>query len=540
MLVNRKLILAHFWLAFVVFGLALCLGAWQMFVRSPLYTWISNPEWYYRSLTAHGTVMGYVFPTLVAMGFGYAITESALQQRLVGVRWAWAGFWLIVIGAIMAMVPVALGRASVLYTFYPPLIGNAFYYIGVVLVVVGSWIWVALMSINLRVWRRAHPGEPVPLAMFANVAGSYLWAWTAVGAALELLLQIIPVALGLKTTIDAGLARVFFSWTLHAIVYFWLIPTYIAYYTIVPRAIGGRLYSDTMARLSFILFLVVAMPIGIHHTFADPQVGAGFKFIHSTFTALVALPTLLTVFTICASVEIAARLRGGRGALGWIRALPWQNPIMLAVAFSFVMLGFGGAGGLINMSYQLDTTIHNTQWITGHFHLIFGGAIVIMYFAIAYDLWPHLTGRALPNLALARTQLWLWFIGMIVTTFPWHWVGILGMPRRMAYYDYSNPAIAPEALYVSLSAFGALILLISGLLFLFILARAHAQPATEAGEYRFSMPVHPVRSVPLALNSFGIWVALMIGLTVTNYGYPILMLAARQDTSVPAVYVGAQ
>ena len=69
-----------------------------------------------------------------------------------------------------------------------------------------------------------------------------------------------------------------------------------------------------MARISFVLFLVVAMPIGMHHTFADPQVGAGFKFIHSAFTALVTLPTLLTVFTICASVEIAGRLRGGKGA----------------------------------------------------------------------------------------------------------------------------------------------------------------------------------------------------------------------------------
>jgi cytochrome c oxidase subunit I len=539
-LANRKLILAHFWLAFLVFGLALFLGAWQMFVRSPLYTWISNPEWYYRSLTAHGTVMGYVFPTLVAMGFGYAISESALQQRLVGVRWAWAGFWLIVAGAVMAMVPVSLGRASVLYTFYPPLIGSPFYYIGVVLVVVGSWIWVALMSINLRVWRRAHPGEPVPLAMFANVAGSYLWAWTAVGAAIELLFQIIPVALGWKSTIDAGLARILFSWTLHAIVYFWLMPTYIAYYTIVPRAIGGKLYSDTMARISFILFLVVAMPIGIHHTFADPQVGAGFKFIHSAFTALVALPTLLTVFTICASVEIAARLRGGRGPLGWIKALPWQNPIMLAVTFSFIMLGFGGAGGLINMSYQLDTSIHNTQWITGHFHLIFGGAIVIMYFAIAYDLWPHLTGRALPDLRLARIQLWLWFVGMIVTTFPWHWVGILGMPRRMAYFDFSDPAISPQALSVTLSAIGGFILLISGLLFLFILARSHRAPAADAGAYRFSVAVHPPTTVPVALNTYALWVALMIGLTVTNYGYPIATLAVRSDTSVPAVYVGAQ
>src|SRR5215471_9739415 len=238
-----------------------------MFIRSPLHAWISDPELYYRSVTAHGTAMAYVLPTLVAMGFGYFITEVSLQRPLLGRRWAWLGFILVAVGTVTAIVPVALGLASVLYTFYPPLIGSPFYYIGVVLVVVGSWIWVALMSVNLHVWRRAHPGAPVPLAMFATVAGSYLWAWTAVGAALELLLQIIPVALGLRSTIDAGLARVFFSWTLHAIVYFWLIPSYIAYYTIVPRAIGGRVYSDTMARIAFILFLVVSMPIGIHHTF---------------------------------------------------------------------------------------------------------------------------------------------------------------------------------------------------------------------------------------------------------------------------------
>ena len=107
------------------FGVALLLGAWQMFVRSPLLSWISNPEWYYRSVTAHGTAMGYVFPTLVAMGFGYAITEVGAEAAAGRRRWAWAGFWLIVAGTVTAMVPVALGRASVLYTFYPPLIGNA-------------------------------------------------------------------------------------------------------------------------------------------------------------------------------------------------------------------------------------------------------------------------------------------------------------------------------------------------------------------------------------------------------------------------------
>jgi cytochrome c oxidase subunit 1 len=387
----KKLVLAHFWVAFIAFAVAIVLGEWQMFVRSPLHSWVNNPEHYYRSVTAHGTVMAYVFPTLVAMGFGYAIAELALKRPLTGIRWAWGGFWLVMAGTVMASVPIAAGKASVLYTFYPPMIGSAFYYLGVVLVVVGSWIWVALMSINLKAWRKENPGGTVPLAMYGNVAGAYLWAWTSVGAAIEIIFLILPVALGFKNTIDAGLSRVFFSWTLHAIVYFWLMPAYIAFYTIVPRAIGGRLYSDNMGRVAFALFLVFSMPIGIHHLFADPQVGAGFKFLHAAMTGLVSVPTLLTVFTIVASVEIAARLRGGKGALGWVKALPWQNPMMLAVTFSFIMLGFGGAGGIINMSYQLNETVHNTQWVTGHFHLIFAGAIVIMYFMVAYELWPQLT-----------------------------------------------------------------------------------------------------------------------------------------------------
>jgi cytochrome c oxidase subunit 1 len=195
------------------------------------------------------------------------------------------------------------------------------------------------------------------------------------------------------------------------------------------------------------------------------------------------------------------------------------------------------------MSYQLDASIHNTQWITGHFHLIFGGAIVIMYFAIAYDLWPHLTGRALESFGLMRTQLWLWFIGMTVTTFPWHYVGILGMPRRMAFYDYANPAISPQALSVSMSVIGGLILLLSGMLFLVVLIRGQMAPrfeeGREEGAWRFSVAIHMPATIPAALNSFGLWLALMIGLTVVNYGYPIAQLMVLSETNVPAVYVGA-
>jgi cytochrome c oxidase subunit 1 len=535
-----RLVLAHFWVAFAAFAAALVLGEWQMFVRSPLSAWINNPEHYYRSVTAHGTVMAYVVPTLVAMGFGYAITELALKRPLIGVRWAWAGFWLVIAGTALAAATIGAGRASVLYTFYPPMIASPFYYFGVVLVVVGSWIWVALMSINLRAWRKEHPGETVPLAMFGNVAGAYLWAWTSLGAAIEVLVLILPASLGLTDTINAGLARVFFSWTLHAIVYFWLMPAYIAFYSLVPRAIGGRLYSDTMGRVAFVLFLVFSMPIGIHHLFADPQVGAGFKFVHAVMTAMVSVPTFLTVFTIVASVEIAGRLRGGKGPLGWIKALPWDNPMMLAVAFSFVMLGFGGAGGIINMSYQLNESVHNTQWVTGHFHLIFGGAIVIMYFMVAYELWPQLTGCAPLSPRLIKLQLWLWFVGMLVLSMPWHWVGLLGMPRRMAYYDYSHPALQPQAWTVVASTIGGLLLMISGLLLVFILARAKTAYARPAEPFTFSRTVHAGGHTPALLNGFALWVAMMIALTVVNYGFPIAQLALLKEASVPVIPIGSR
>ncbi len=536
---SSRLILAHFWAAFAVFAVAIPLGVWQMWVRSPLHEWLPNPELYYRAVTAHGTTFAYVFPTLIAMGFGYVACVVSLGRPLHGVRLAWLAYWLVIAGAALALATVAAGDATVLYTFYPPLSGSPNYYLGILIAVVGSWIWVGLMISHFLRWKRDYPGLPVPLAMFATTAGALLWSWTSLGVGAEIIFMILPNAYGWTDTVDPGLARVLFSWTLHAIVYFWLIPAYIAFYTLLPQAAGGRLYSDKMGRVSFLLLLIFSMPIGVHHLYADPQIGAGFKFLHAVFTGMVAVPTLLTIFTICASLEIAGRLRGGRGLLGWVAALPWDRPMVLASAMSLVMLGLGGASGLINMSYALNSTIHNTQWVTGHFHLIYAGAVVIMYFAIAYEFWPHLTGRPLVSLKLVRLQLWTWCIGMLATTLPWHYVGLLGEPRRMAYFDFTNPLMAPQAFWDSMSAISGLILLFSAALLLYILIASHRTPAGVMDTPRLSLAVEPPRSLPRSLNSFGIWILLVAALTIANYGFPIAQFLFVKNSSVPAYSVEA-
>jgi cytochrome c oxidase subunit I len=518
--VNR-LTLAHLWAAFAAFAVACFFGVWQMWARSPLPAPFVTPDHYFLSVTGHGVAMAYVLTTFFIMGFGYFTAETALERPLPGKIFAWIGYILALAGAGLATVAIWAGQASVLYTFYPPLTASPMFYIGLVLVVVGSWIWCALMLVAMARWKRANPARPVPLAMFATAANAVLWLWTTIGVAVEILFIVLPAAMGWVHTIDVGLMRTLFSWTLHPIVYFWLFPAYIAFYTMAPKAAGGRLYSDALGRLTFLLLVLYSLPVGLHHLFMDPQQSTGFKFVQMFLTLLVVVPTLLTVFTIAASMEIAGRLRGGRGLFGWIAALPWDRPMVLATGLSFVMLFFGGGGGLVNMSYGLNAMVHNTSWVTAHFHLIFGGAVVIMYFAIAYEIWPQLTGRSAISVNAQRLQLWLWFSGMMVMSLPWHWLGLQGQWRRVAQFDYSNPIIAAWGPWVVVSLFGGLLLLSSALLFIWNLATFRRRAFAALMPYHFALALHPPTRVPAALNGFGLWNALVLFLMLAAYGWPI-------------------
>jgi cytochrome c oxidase subunit 1 len=81
---------------------------------------------------------------------------------------------------------------------------------------------------------------------------------------------LIPWSLGLVATVDPLVARTYFWWFGHPLVYFWLLPVYVLWYTVLPRLAGGRLFSDSLARMVFILFVVLSTPVGFHHQFSIP------------------------------------------------------------------------------------------------------------------------------------------------------------------------------------------------------------------------------------------------------------------------------
>jgi cytochrome c oxidase subunit 1 len=113
----------------------------------------------------------------------------------------------------------------------------------------------------------------------------------------------------------------------------------------------------------------------------------------------VAVPSLMTAFTVAASLELAGRMRGGKGLFGWIKALPWDNPAFVAPVLG--LLGFipGGAGGMVNASFTLDYVVHNTAWIPGHFHLQVATLVTLTGMGSLWWLMPqphrqaHLRGR---------------------------------------------------------------------------------------------------------------------------------------------------
>jgi cytochrome c oxidase subunit 1 len=277
---------------------------------------------YYHGLSLHGVMNVLVWTTFFIAGFLTLATVHALNTPLQNMAIGWTAFALMTAGLVVTAIPLLGNQATVLFTFYPPMKAHWAFYLGLTLVVAATWLVALSLFRTYRVWRAQHPGEWTPLAAFMSLITFAMWTIASLGIAAEMLCLLIPWSLDWIPGTDALLARTLFWFTGHPIVYFWLLPAYISWYTMVPYQAGGRLFSDPMARVSFLLFLTLSIPVGIHHQYADPGIHQGWKLLHAFLTFAVFFPSLLTFFNVLASLESGARARGGRGLLMWFTKLP--------------------------------------------------------------------------------------------------------------------------------------------------------------------------------------------------------------------------
>ena len=388
-----RLVLSHFWVAVTAFALGSMMAVMQALARTGVDLPFGTARLYYLSVTAHGVLLALVFTTFFIMALGYLVTETTLG-RVAGLAWAWAGFWIAVVGTVVTTAAILSGTSTVLYTFYPPLLAHPAFYIGATLLVVGSWIWCGVMIGSYRSWRKSHAGDRVPLAAHGMITTVVIWLLATTGLAVEVVVLILPWSLGLVDRIDPIVARTYFWWFGHPLTYFWLVPTYVLWYTVIPRVVGGKLFSDAVTRVVFVQFILFSTPVGFHHQFSDPGIAGGWKLVHTFTTYAIMFPSLVTAFTVIASLEYAGRARGGTGLFGWIWRLPWRDPFFASVALSMITFALGGFGGAINAAYAMNAMIHNTAWVQGHFHLTVGTAVTLTFMGVSYWMLPRLTGRA--------------------------------------------------------------------------------------------------------------------------------------------------
>ena len=408
-----------------------------------VYTYLPFLRSYYQGLTLHGVLNAIVFTTFFNCGWMLYLPARDLNMRP-NMRWVWSAYWIMTGGLGLAGIAIISNSSNVLYTFYPPLQGSWGFYVGAALIIVGSLMIGGEVVRMRQVWKRHHPDEATPLVTYMSVMTWLMWILASLGIVAEAVFMLIPWSLGLVQGVDPQLARTLFWFTGHPIVYFWLLPAYISWYAFVPYQAGGKLISDPLARLAFLMFLLFSVPVGFHHQFSDPGIPMAWKLVHSLLTMFVGLPSSLTAFTIAASLELAGRKRGGRGLFGWIKALPWNNPSFTAQVLAMISFIFGGAGGIVNASFTLNTLVHNTTWVPGHFHVTVGTATTLTFMGVTFWLIPHLTRKPLISKTLALVASWLWFAGMMIFAFGMHWQGLLGVPRRA---QISNLAPGLEGAY---------------------------------------------------------------------------------------------
>ncbi|WP_036688160.1 b(o/a)3-type cytochrome-c oxidase subunit 1 [Paucisalibacillus globulus] len=533
---ESRLYMSFISVAFISLLIGGLMGLLQVLVRSGTFTLPAGID-YYQVLTVHGVILGLVLTTYFIIGFHFSLMGKTVGISLKQRKVAWIAFWIMVIGTVMTAVTILYGEASVLYTFYAPLRAHPAFYIGLALVIVGSWVAGFVNWHQLKVWKKAHPGEKSPLLAFMVTINTVMWFIASLGVAVAVLIQFIPWSLGYAETINVLLSRTLFWYFGHPLVYFWLLPAYMAWYAIIPKIIGGKLFSDSLARMSFVLFLFFSIPVGFHHQLTEPGIDPTWKFIQVTLTMMVVIPSLMTAFSLFATFEITGRRKGAKGLFGWFKKLPWKDVRFLAPFIGMLAFIPGGAGGIINASHQMNSLIHNTIWVTGHFHLTVATTVMLTFFGISYWLIPHLRGRKLtPQInRLGIIQAIIWTVGMTIMSGAMHIQGLLGAPRRSSYSEYGGGEQVTEWIgYQMAQAIGGTILFIGILLMVYIFIKLTFFAPKGVEEFPIAEEEEDAEATPAWFENWKLWIGITIALILVAYTVPVIDIIQHSPTgSVP-------
>jgi len=399
-------------------------------LMNPAGTFV-KPDTFNELYTVHGSTMVWlvIIPMLTG-GFGNFVFPLQIGARDVAFPWLnMLSFWLFPPAGLMLYASFLMGAPVAGWTEYPPMslqgaAGTSMWCAAIFLIGVSS----TLTGINFLVTllKMRAPGMTytrMPLFCWGQFATAPLLmiATTALGAALAALFMERQFGVPFYDPTKGGspvLWQHMFWFYSHPAVYIMILPAFGMISEIFPTFARKPIFGYKMIAFSSVAIALLGFMVWAHHMFTSglaPWLQLPFMIL----TMFIAIPTGIKIFS------WVATLWGGK--------IQFTTPMMFAIGF-IATFTCGGLTGVYLAAVPFDLHAHGTYFIVGHLHYVLVGGSLMGIFAGTYFWFPKMTGR-LMNEFWGKVHFWLFFIGFNGTFLPMHWLGLLGMPRRVAVYD---------------------------------------------------------------------------------------------------------
>jgi cytochrome c oxidase subunit 1 len=409
-----------------IYGLLVGLTRWPAVHLLPAH-------WFYLTLTAHGINVLIFWIIFFEIAVLYFCSAVLLGCRLATPKIAWAGFGLMVLGALLNNYIVLTGQASVMMTSYAPMGAHPLFYLSLILFAVGALIGVFVFFGTLVIAKAEKTYEgSVSLVTFGAITAAIIAVFTIVSGAI-ILIPTLMWSLGWIADVDALMYRLIWWGFGHSSQQINVSAHIAVWYAIAAIVFGAKPMSEKVSRMAFLMYILFLQLASAHHLLVDPGISSNFKMFNTSYAMYLAvMASMVHGLTVPGSIEAAQRARGfNSGLFEWLRRAPWGNPTFSGMFLSLVGFGFlGGISGVVMGVEQINILVHNTLYVPGHFHATVVIGTTLAFMALTYWLMPVLFRRQLILKGLASWQPYLFGIGMSGVALFLMGAGTVGVPRR--------------------------------------------------------------------------------------------------------------